>query len=244
VSLAAAHITISDEAYRLYSQYPKITSTGGERNVQATGDSGDASRASSYAVSRAQEAYSRAQAHANSFESTGAVNEQTTANHTQTSSNEDNWLEDVAKVAGWISAGAGTTAVLTAWVPEVAGVAEAVSFVTGAIAATADGVLAYEGKQSPSTVGLDIGALVLSLGVLKEGKEIVAGMKDISRAIQHSDEHFRDKAEWKTVRNIYGDLGGAIVSTASGLSSSSTSTRNEKGDDNCEESGRTIRCNV
>ncbi len=32
-------------------------------------------------VSRAQEAYSGAQAHANSFESTGSANEPSTANH-------------------------------------------------------------------------------------------------------------------------------------------------------------------
>ncbi len=40
VSLTPAHITISDEEYRLYSQHPKITGvtgTGDERRVKATG---------------------------------------------------------------------------------------------------------------------------------------------------------------------------------------------------------------
>ncbi|WP_143232702.1 hypothetical protein [Alicyclobacillus vulcanalis] len=90
------------------------------------------------------------------------------------------------------------------------------SFIAGVVAVTADGVLAFEGKQSPATVGLDIAALVPSLGVLKEGKEIVAGVKDISHTIQHANEHFQViEEQWKAVRNIYGDLGGATVSIAS-----------------------------
>jgi len=230
VSLAAAHITISDEAYRLYSQYPKITSTGDERNVKATGDSGDVSRSNSYAVSRAQEAYSRAQAYANSFESTRSANEQTTTNHTQRSSNEDNennWLEDVAKVAGRISAGAATAAVLTAWIPEVAGVADAVSLVAGGVATLADAILASEGKQSLATVIWDAAAIAPDMGVIKEGKEILVGLKDMSHSAQRIAEHFsQEEYQWKTVSKIYGDIGGAIVSTANTLSSSSTEGRN------------------
>lgn len=68
-SLVPAYITISDE------QYPKIASTGEERHVKAAGDSGGASRSSSYVVSRAQAAYSQAQTYANSSVSSKSSDE-------------------------------------------------------------------------------------------------------------------------------------------------------------------------
>ncbi|SIT15041.1 hypothetical protein SAMN05421799_1235 [Alicyclobacillus vulcanalis] len=70
VSLAPVHITISDEAYRLYSQYFNCGSADDERSVKSTRDAVE--RSTSYVVSRAQAAYSQAQAHANVFESTKA----------------------------------------------------------------------------------------------------------------------------------------------------------------------------
>ncbi len=185
LSLAPAHITISDEAYRLYSQYPKITNTEDERSIKATDNSGDVSRSSSYVVSRAQAAYSQAQAHANSFASTKSEEEAAHNTHEPSSGDrENNWIEDVAKVAGRISAGAATAAVLTSWLPEIAGVADAVSLVSGTVALSADFVLSVEHKQSPAVVGLDVAALVPALGVLKEGTKVAEGIKDLSHAIQ------------------------------------------------------------
>ncbi|SIS87895.1 hypothetical protein [Alicyclobacillus vulcanalis] len=62
VSLSPVHITISDEAYRLYSQFSESESTGEERSAKSTHD--DVERSTSHVVSRAQAAYSQAQAHA------------------------------------------------------------------------------------------------------------------------------------------------------------------------------------
>ncbi|WP_304459834.1 hypothetical protein [Alicyclobacillus sendaiensis] len=85
----------------------------------------------------------------------------------------------------------------------------------------ADAILASHGKQSPATVGWDVAALVPDIGVVKEGKEILSGLKDISHAVQHSAEYFsKEEYQWKTVSKIYGDLGGAIISAANTLSSS------------------------
>ncbi|MDI9261039.1 hypothetical protein [Alicyclobacillus sendaiensis] len=227
VSLAAAHITISDEAYRLYSQYPKITSTGDERNVKATGDSGDVSRANSYAVSRAQEAYSRAQAHANSFESTRSAEEATHEQETVQDSRESsegekkgNWVEDVAKIAGDVSAGAATVSVLTAWDPPLAAGADVVSAFSGLIALGADVDLFLHGEKSATTLGLDVVALTPAAGLAKEGATVIEQLRsgDLMHPIQSGAKEFAsDEKMWTVVGKTYQELGGGIVSVASSV---------------------------
>ncbi|WP_304459429.1 hypothetical protein [Alicyclobacillus sendaiensis] len=233
VSLAAAHITISDEAYRLYSQYPKIASTGDERNVNATGDSGDVSRSSSYVVSRAQAAYSQAQAHANSFESTRsadeAAHEQSKAEASRESFESDkkgNWVEDVAKIAGDVSAGAAAVSVLTAWAPPIAAVGDVVSAASGVVATVADAYLYARGEKNFGSVALDVVADLPATRLAKEGAELVDELKlnNILHPIQYAANKFKDMSPekmWGLVEGVYQDLSGAIFSTGSSLHSES-----------------------
>ncbi|MDI9261258.1 hypothetical protein [Alicyclobacillus sendaiensis] len=143
--------------------------------------------------------------------------------HNQTSresSGDDkkgNWVEDVAKIAGDISAGAAGVSLLTMWAPPLSAAADVVSGTSGFIALVADAYLAIRGEQSGRVAALDAVALLPAAGLLKEGAELAEQLRieNVIHPMQYASKNFSDIStdkEWKMIGKTYQEIVGATIS--------------------------------
>jgi len=142
------------------------------------------------------------------------------------SDKKGNWVEDVAKIAGDVSAGAAAVSVLTAWAPPIAAAGDVVSAASGVVATVADAYLYARGEKNFGSVALDVVADLPATRLAKEGAELVDELKlnNILHPIQYAANKFKDMSPekmWGLVEGVYQDLSGAIFSTGSSLHSES-----------------------